>query len=74
MYKKHSPRGESWEENEKDDQTEHACKFNFGVTCTLRDSHGRIIDRNCDTCGWNPDVAQERLAAFCKKYGIQLPK
>lgn len=29
--------------------------------------------RNCATCGWNPEVAKERLEKFCAERGIKLP-
>lgn len=35
-----------------------ACRFADGVVCEKR---------NCEACGWNPAVAQERLAKFHEK-------
>ena len=42
------------------------CPHNGGVQC-------RPQERNCKNCGWDPDVAQNRLEKICKKLGIALP-
>lgn len=44
----------------------YCCKFNEGVSC-------HPIGRKCCTCGWNPEVAQERLLQICFDMGITIP-
>ena len=44
----------------------YSCKFNEGVSCHP-DKH------NCDSCGWNPEVARERLLQICFDKGITIP-
>lgn len=49
----------STEPIEEIDGDEYACKYNpRGCTC---------YERNCDSCGWNPKVAQERLEQIRRK-------
>ena len=40
-------------------------KNNFGICC-----EHRICD-DCNTCGWNPEVAKERHKRLLKKYSVQ---
>ena len=44
----------------------YSCKFNEGVSC-------HPIGRKCGTCGWNPEVARERLLQICFVKGITIP-
>ena len=44
----------------------YSCIVNEGVSC-------HPYNRNCDTCGWNPRVARERLEKFCREHGIEIP-
>ena len=39
------------------------CPNNEGVYCAHT--------ADCETCGWNPDVAQERTERIRRKYGIE---
>lgn len=50
--------------------TGSSCKFNEGVECNDRDSRGRRIPRNCESCGWNPKVASQRIHDIRVKLGI----
>ncbi len=45
-------------------QRSDPCKYNEGVNCTIP---------NCDICGWNPTVSQDRLGRLLnrKKAGAQ---
>ena len=36
------------------------CRHNVGVACE---------EQNCDTCGWNPAVAQKRMERITKELG-----
>ena len=38
------------------------CRYQQSVSCA---------DRNCDKCGWNPEVAKARSAAILKKMGVR---
>ena len=42
-------------------QDKNACPYNDGVVCESVDRYGNEIPRYCEACGWNPDVARERL-------------
>ena len=42
------------------------CQYNIGVECRLR-------ERPCESCGWNPAVAKERLDRFYTDHGIVAP-
>ena len=44
----------------------NGCPYNIGATCDPKKG-------NCERCGWNPAVSQQRLAKFCEKHGIKLP-
>lgn len=44
-----------------------ACRYNPGVCCNP-------TMRNCDECGWNPEVANARLKRFCIAHKMQLPE
>lgn len=44
----------------------YCCQFNEGVSCHP-DKH------NCEKCGWNPEVARERLLQICFDKGITIP-
>lgn len=37
------------------------CPYNEGVVCAPIDWRGRAVERNCDACGWNPEVAKARM-------------
>lgn len=37
------------------------CPYNGEVICSTHDWRGRIVDRNFEACGWNPEVAKTRL-------------
>lgn len=39
----------------------HPCPFNKWVECGPYDENGRRVERNCNACGWNPEVAEARL-------------
>ena len=43
-------------------QDKNACPYNDGVTCFTIDRYGKATPRCCETCGWNPKVAKERLS------------
>ena len=45
----------------------NSCKFNEGVDCSP-------LGRKCESCGWNPDVARERLLQICFEKGITIPE
>lgn len=45
----------------------YSCKFNEGVGC-------HILKRHCESCGWNPEVARERLFQICSAKGIIIPE
>lgn len=55
MVKKYS--FETTRDNEGQENLEIPCAFNDGASCKLK-------DKKCDTCGWNPDVAQARHKAM----------
>lgn len=42
------------------------CPHNDGVICYPG-------ERQCDRCGWDPEVGQARLEKFCKQHGIAVP-
>lgn len=44
----------------------YSCKFNEGVGC-------QPLNRHCENCGWNPEVARERLLQICFDKGITIP-
>lgn len=44
----------------------HSCQFNEGVGC-------QPDKRYCERCGWNPEVALERLMRICSEKGIRIP-
>ena len=44
----------------------YACCHNDGVSCHPKNRH-------CETCGWDPTVAKDRLENICHQLGIQLP-
>lgn len=46
-------------------QDKNACIFNDAVTCFTNDRYGKALPRCCETCGWNPKVAKERLDKIC---------
>lgn len=47
----------------------------YKIKCPHNDAVGCFpSQRNCNRCGWNPDVAKERLEKFCKKHGVTMPK
>lgn len=41
------------------------CRFNNGVDCT------DCSEYNCNHCGWNPDVAAERVKEWKNKNGYK---
>lgn len=45
----------------------YCCKYNEGVGC-------HPMKRQCGNCGWNPEVAKERLARICFELGIDVPE
>lgn len=56
-------------EIEKEENTifRYSCKYNEGVGCHPNKHH-------CNTCGWNPAVARERLLKICFDMGIDIPE
>lgn len=44
----------------------YSCIHNEGVGC-------HVTKHNCETCGWNPEVAQKRLEEYCRKNHIPYP-
>ena len=44
------------------------CPHNEAIDCD------KYKQRPCNNCGWNPDVARERLEKYCKELGIAIPK
>lgn len=42
------------------------CPHNLGIRCLTK-------NRNCGACGWDPNVAEERLIRFCRARGVQCP-
>lgn len=44
----------------------YSCCHNEGVSCSP-------YNRHCETCGWNPEVAEARLIDICIKLGILRP-
>lgn len=44
----------------------YCCQFNEGVGCHPMKHH-------CETCGWNPEVAKERLLQICFDMGVDVP-
>ena len=42
------------------------CRYNPGVVCLPG-------ERDCDGCGWDPDVAKARLNLFCSANRTQIP-
>lgn len=42
-------------------QDNNACPYNDGVVCDTENRYGNPVPRNCEACGWNPDIAKERL-------------
>lgn len=55
-------------ETEEGEKTHFAynCQFNEGVGCHPDKHH-------CESCGWNPEVALERLVRICSEKGIIIP-
>ena len=47
-------------------QDNNACPYNDGVVCFTNDRYGNPTPRCCEICGWNPDVARERLEQITK--------
>ena len=45
----------------------YSCQFNDGVGCHPKKHH-------CESCGWNPEVAKERLARICFEMGVDVPE
>ena len=45
----------------------YSCQFNEGVGCHPNKHH-------CESCGWNPEVARERLLQICFDMGIDIPE
>lgn len=45
----------------------YSCQFNEGVSCHPNKHH-------CQSCGWNPEVARERLLQICFEKGITIPE
>lgn len=45
----------------------NSCKYNEGVDCGP-------LHRRCEKCGWNPEVARERLLQICFDKGITIPE
>lgn len=43
------------------------CPHNDAVGCFPSQKH-------CSSCGWNPEVSQERLEKFLKTHGVTIPK
>ena len=37
------------------------CPYNAAVECGPIDWRGRLAERDCSRCGWNPKVAKARL-------------
>ena len=44
----------------------YSCPYNEGVGCHPNKHH-------CESCGWNPEVARERLLQVCFEKGITIP-
>lgn len=42
----------SVDDSKRNDVSKDSCKYNHGVICGLH--------TNCECCGWNPTVAEER--------------
>ena len=45
----------------------YCCQYNEGVGCHPNKHH-------CHACGWNPEVARERLLQICFDMGIDIPE
>lgn len=45
----------------------YSCPHNEGVSCNPNKHH-------CESCGWNPEVAKERLCRICFDLGIDVPE
>ena len=54
-------------------QDKNACPYNEGITCGPKDKKGRRVERNCEKCGHNPEVAKARLQEYCEKHNIEFP-
>lgn len=42
-------------------QDNNTCLYNNGVVCSTENRDGNPAHGCCETCGWNPKVAKERL-------------
>ena len=51
-------------------QDKNTCPHNEGVVCGPYDVNGRRVERNCESCSWNPKVAKARLAKYYRENGI----
>lgn len=44
------------------------------ILCPYNDAVGCFPSKkNCDRCGWKPEVSKARLEKFCKDHGIAVP-
>lgn len=46
-------------------QDNNTCPYNNGVVCLPKTGAETTAQRCCETCGWNPKVAKERLIKIC---------